>query len=211
MKLNISKKINLTEDTNNISPLYVQNLMLGQEPNDDLIQYYIGVKNSMQEDKKAPSKKGNYDNLKWGSKKRRLTARPVIKIGIKTFPSYGAIGFFKLKYGARTYILAPINNNSVSFDAPILTMLNKGTELQFTIQNPQNITYNCFRIVLRNNNFAYEYITYENELTVPIPEVKGHYEIFCIGYINEGEKTSFESNLILLEVTEGKDTFAVSD
>lgn len=203
----ISKKINLTEDPNNISPLYVNKLFMGNEPDNELVQYYIVPTASMQEDKQSKVVLSDYDKLSWGNKRRRLTARKISNLGIKTFPTYGAIGFFTYKYGERSMILCPVNNNHTKFIAPTISMKNTGTQLEFTITCPDTITYYCYRIIIRQGDFAIEYITYDLKLTVPIPDVKGNYEIFCIGYINEGEAISFNSNVISFKVYTGKETF----
>ena len=204
----ISKKINLTEDPNNISPLYVNKLFMGNEPNNELVQYYVVPTTSMQEDKQSKVVLSDYDELSWGNKRRRLTARKISNLGIKTFPTYGAIGFFTYKYGERSMILCPVNNNHTKFIAPTISMKNTGTQLEFTITCPDTITYYCYRIIIRQGDFAVEYITYDLKLTVPIPDVKGNYEIFCIGYINEGEAISYDSNILTLHISTGQESFA---
>ena len=73
--------------------------------------------------------------------------------------------------------------------------------LTFTITPPTDITYLAYKVFLRNDDFTIEYTTYENILVVPKPDVKGTYDIYCIGYVNEGEITSFESNIITLSLT----------
>lgn len=204
----ISKKINLTEDPNNISPLYVNKLFMGNEPNNELVQYYVVPTTSMQEDKQSKVVLSDYDELSWGNKRRRLTARKISNLGIKTFPTYGAIGFFTYKYGERSMILCPINNNHTKFIAPTISMKNTGTQLIFTITCPESVTYYCYRIIIRQDDFAIEYITYDLTLTVPLPDVKGDYEIFCIGYINEGEMISYDSNILTLHISTGQESFA---
>ena len=46
-----------------------------------------------------------------------------------------------------------------------------------------------------------EYVSYETTLTIPQVLCTGTYDIYCIGYVNEGEITSFESNIITLSLT----------
>lgn len=207
-KLNIVKKIDLTADPNNIEPLYVNKLFIGNEPNNDIIQYYIRADNSMQEDKKSNIVLANYNDLAWGDKSRRLTARKIKDLGIKTFPTYGAIGFFTYKYIDKSIILCPVNVQTRQFTAPSLAMSVQANSLTFTITPPEDITYECYRIILRCDAFAYEHITYDLSLTVPKPEVNGVYEIYCIGYENEGEAISFDSNILSLTITGGRDSFA---
>ena len=204
----ISKKVNLTEYANNVEPRYVNKLFIGNEPDNELVQYYIVPEVSSQEDKQSKVVLSNYDELVWGNKKRRLTARKISNLGIKTFPTYGAIGFFTYQYSPRSMILCPINHVNRKFEAPTLEMIDKGDTLTFNIGAPKDITYECYRIILRCNEFAYEYIVYGLTITIPKPEVKGTYDIYCIGYENEGEATSYDSNFLSLAVTQGLDSFA---
>ena len=204
----ISKKINLTEYPRNIDPTYVKKLCMGNEPNNELVQYYITTDTSAQEDKKCNIVLSDYDELKWSNKKRRLTAKKISNLGIKTFPTYGALGFFTYQYTNRSMILCPVNTRNRKFEAPTLKMTKNTNTLTFNISIPKDITYECYRIILRCGAFAYEYITYDTSVTIPIPEVKGTYDIYCIGYENEGEATSYESNTLSLSITKGADTFA---
>lgn len=206
--LTIENKINLTDNPNNVTPFYVKKLFIGNEPNNELIQYYIIPEINMQEDKQSKIELANYDILNWGNKRRRLTTRKIIDLGIKTFPTYGAIGFFTYKYQDKSMLLCPVNISNKKFTAPILSMSENGNSLIFTIIPPKDITYECYRIILRCDYFAYEYVTYTQSLTIPKPEVKGNYEIYCIGYENEGEAISFDSNTLSLTITEGQDSFA---
>lgn len=191
--LNFEKIINLTEAPNNIKPLLVRDLCMANEPDNELVQYYIDT-NSLAEDKAAKVSYNNYGTLAWGNKQKRLTTRNVSDIGIKSFPGVGAVAFFKYKYGGNSYVLCPVNNRGEQREAPTLTMVVSETSLTFTIQAPEEVVYECYRIVLRNKHFAVEYITYETTLVVPKPSTTGTYDIYCIGYIKEGEAISEDSN-----------------
>lgn len=205
--LKIEKIIELNDASHNIPPLLVRNLCLVNEPDNELVQYYV-TDNSLAEDKCTNIVLANYSELNWKNKKRRLTLRNVSRIGLKHFPGIGAIAYFKYKYENRSMILCPVNNNKTQFTSPTLKMDVSGNDLIFTITPPEDITYKCYRIILENDYFAYEYITYENTLTVPKPEVKGTYTIYCIGYVNEGEAISFDSNVLDLTITTGQESFA---
>lgn len=177
------------------------------EPDNELVQYYI-TPQYLAEDQSEHIIYGNYDNLKWGNKQKRLTSRNVSRIGLKAFPGVGAIAFFKYKYEQRSLILCPVNNNRTDFNAPELSISSTPSTLIFNISDPKDITYQCYRIILRNGHFAIEYITYEKTLSVPMPDVKGEYQIYCIGYVNEGEYISYESNVLVRQVFVGQDSFA---
>lgn len=199
--------INLTESEHSIDPKLVRTPFIANEPDSELVQYYISPV-SMAEDKALLLNQHNYTDANWGNKKKRLTARSVARIGVKAFPGVGAIAFFKYLYEDRSMILCPVNNNKTQFTAPTLKMVISDNDLIFTITPPKDIIYKCYRIILRNDYFAYEYITYENTLTVSKPEVKGTYTIYCIGYVNEGEAISFDSNVLELNITTGQNSFA---
>ena len=198
--------INLTESPLNIPPTMVRNLCMVNEPNNELVQYYI-YKN-VAEDKATNLVYNNYTEAKWGNRKKRLTARNVSKLGVKAFPGTGAIAFFKYMYNGRSMILCPVNNNKTKFTSPILSMQNDTDSITFTITPPKDITYECYRIILEHEQFAYEYVTYELSLTIPKPDVKGNYNVYCIGYENEGEAISYDSNILDLSITSGQESFA---
>lgn len=204
--LNFEQVINLTESDKNIAPLLVRNLCMVNEPNNELVQYYIDSAD-LAEDKAATVAYNNYPDLQWGNKKKRLTSRNVSRIGVKAFPGVGAIAFFKYKYEDRSIIMCPVNNNKTKFTAPVLNMVRNTSNIVFTITPPKDITYQCYRIVLANQYFTIEYVTYELTLIVPLPEVKGKYNIYCVGYVEEGQAISFDSNVYTFTVNTGKDTF----
>ena len=204
--IKITDIINLTESPLNIPPKLVRNLCMVNEPNNELVQYYIT--NDCTEDKATNIAYSNYTTAQWGDIRKRITARSVSKIGVKAFPGVGAIAHFKYKYNGHSMIVCPVNNHTKKFVAPILKMTKDGSSLIFTIIPPKDITYECYRIILRCKEFAYEYVTYELSLVIPMPEVKGSYTIYCIGYENEGEAISYDSNIITLDVTEGQNSFA---
>lgn len=206
--LDFEKIINLTDSPNNIPPTFVKNLCMVNEPNNELVQYYI-TDDGYAEDKSTDNADGMlYENLIWGNRHRRITFRNVSRIGVKSFPGVGAIAYFKDKYRGTCNLVVPVNDEGREYMAPpIIRMTNKGNKLTFKITPPSEIDYFCYRIVLDNNGFSYEYITYDLELTVDKPDVKGEYKIYCTGYVNEGEYTSADSNILSLSVYDGRDSF----
>lgn len=206
--LKFDKIINLTTSENNIEPLHVNNLCIINEAVDgELVQYFID--GNFARNKRTMLQLANYDSAKWGTLKRRLTARSVSKIGVKAFPGVGSIAHFKYLYNGRSMIICPVNNNNkTKFTSPVLVMQCDADSITFTITPPKDITYECYRIILEHEQFAYEYITYDLSLTVTKPDVKGQYNVYCIGYENEGEAISFDSNILELTITQGQDSFA---
>ena len=152
--LKIEEIIELNDASHNIPPLLVRNLCLVNEPDNELVQYYV-TDNSLAEDKYTNIVLANYSELNWQDKKRRLTSRNVSRIGLKHFPGIGAIAYFKYKYENRSMILCPVNNNNTQFTSPTLKMDVNGNDLIFTITPPEDVTYKCYRIILRNDYFAY--------------------------------------------------------
>lgn len=205
--LKFDKIINLTTSENNIEPLHVNNLCIINEAVDgELVQYFID--GNFARDKRTMLQLANYDSAKWDTLKRRLTARSVSKIGVKAFPGVGSIAYFKYLYNGRSMILCPVNYNKTKFVAPALQMTVQTDSITFTITPPKDITYECYRIILEHEQFAYEYVTYELSLTIPKPDVKGNYNVYCIGYENEGEAISYDSNILDLSITSGQESFA---
>ena len=92
--------------------------------------------------------------------------------------------------------------------APTLQMEQLDKRIKFIITNPKDVTYKCFRIILALDSFAYEYVTYDTEFICDMPEVRGVYDIHCIGYVEEGQYVSYISNTITLRVLTGKESFA---
>lgn len=207
MSLKIDYDINLSDEAINIDPLVVEQGVVISETDSSLRMYYIH--DSTTSDKTSILTIADYGNLSFKDLTKHLTSRTVSKIGIKTFPGMGSYGFFRYKYEQRSVILCPINNNPTQFTAPMLTMeTTAGGKLKFTIKDPQDITYECYRIILRNERFALEYVTYNKTIEVPKPDVNGTYIIYCIGYVREGEHISFDSNVLNLIVTGGRESFA---
>ena len=191
-QLVFTHNINLTEYDENTDPKLVESLMIANEPNNDIWQYYI--KNSRTNDKQSHISYANYSSLEWALPSTHLTSQRVRQIGIKHFPQIGAIGLFTYKYEERTKILAPIHpEQPPKYKKPFFTCTYKDNKLYFKMAAPKEITYLCYRIICRVDNDAYEYITYENELTVNAPRQGGTYDIYCIGYIDEGQAISEDS------------------
>ncbi|MEG1636138.1 MAG: hypothetical protein RR324_01365 [Cellulosilyticaceae bacterium] len=200
--LTINSTTNLSQAPN-VAPLVVSHLCMGHEPTNELVQYYIY-------DAFTNDKESTYPILAWQKPGNRLTSREVQDIGIKSFPGIGAFGFFKYKHNGKSMVLVPINHNPTQYKAPVLAMSTTGTKVTFTIVPPADITYECYRIILRSGYFAYEYITYRSTLEIDIPDVNGTYSIVCIGYTAEGKAISHDSNELSLVVTTGHDSFVPS-
>lgn len=180
---------------------------LGHEPSNDLWQYYMTDK-SRAEDKKSIPELGRYDDLAWSAPEQHLTIRAVSRIGIKHFPRIGAVGFYKDKYTGVSNILAPIHVVRELTAAPTLEASIVDGSLRVVITPPKDITYLCYRIVMRNEYFADERITYELDSLLPLPAVVGEYAVYAVGYNDNTNALSARSNDIVINVDAGKPTWA---
>lgn len=191
--------INLTEDSGNTMPTLTQKLMIGNEPNNELYQYYIYE--ALTKDKKAYIVLAAYNPLQWGPPDRHLTGLAVSNIGIKTFPQLGAYGFYTRLGESSSKLLMPIHlRRNVFYAAPTLTFVEQTDSYIFTFTNPADITYYCFRLILTRGQFADEYVSYLPTLEVPKSELNGSYVGYAIGYVGEGQYVSEDSNLIELSL-----------
>lgn len=211
---------------------------LGNEPKNELYEYYM--RTNYAQDVHTLVDYANYNNLEWSAAAASLTSQKVRRIGIKTFPQVGAIGFFTLLNEERSKILAPVHTKVRKYTAPSLTVQETDTTLIFTISPPIDydidkdeedtsgwtsgniiedftdgttgtvnisLEYVCYRVILRLGDFAHEYITYDQILEVPKPATTGTYDIYCVGYIHEGEAVSEDSNHVYLDITGTQDTW----
>ena len=142
---------------------------------------------------------GNFNSVKWGDASNLLTSQNIINIGIKSFPQVGAIGFYTLKYQEKSVIIAPIFNGNKRYNAPVLAIEQKPSTFVATLVDPEGVTFECYRIVVRLDYATEEYITYSKVIELPLPSTPGTYEVHAVGYVEEIE-ASRESNIIQLVV-----------
>ena len=199
--IKITDIINLTESPLNIPPTQVRNLCMVNEPNNELVQYYMTGDDT--EDKATNIVYSNYTTAQWGDIRKRLTARSVSKIGIKAFPGIGSYGFYKDKNTGLSTIVYPINPIPIIHKAPTLKFSYSGSRCHFEIEPPPGSNYECYRIVFSNGDFSEEYITYETTYDCDAPGVLGTYEVYCIGYVEKEQKVSSKSNKFSYTVTSG--------
>ena len=111
----------------------------------------------------------------------------------------GAIAFYKLLHRKITRIVVPINRKGNAGKAPVLAAVeNADGTVTFTVTLPEKQEYECYRIVMQSGIYAEDYITYEAELTVPRPRFTGEYQCYAVGYGEEGQLYSQNSNMITL-------------
>ena len=224
MALTIENTIDLTAYAGNPEPKVVSQLSIIHESSDgELVQYYIEARNQSQGDKNAHAigvydqdtqtwSYHDYPELVWGEPGQRICGNRIERLGVKAFPSLGAIAFYKLAHRKITRIVAPVNRKDNRQKAPELdAVVNPDGTVAFTITPPDKPEYECYRIVMDSGIYAEEYVTYDLELTAPAPHISGEYKCYAVGYGEEGLLFSKESNIITLTLTGQSETFEVEN
>lgn len=214
MALVIERIIDLTASENNPEPKLVSQLSIIHESSDgELVQYYIQTRNQTQGDKNTYAigvydkdsrsySYHDYPEVVWGKPGQRICGNRIERLGVKAFPALGAIAFYKLMHRKITRIVAPVNPKNKKQEAPALAAeINPDGTVTFTITPPDKPKYACYRIVMQSTVYTEEYVTYDLELTVPKPHVSGEYRCYAVGYGEEGQLLSKDSNVITLTLT----------
>ena len=180
---------------------------MSHEPDSVLYNYYISGDFAV--DKNASINNGQYDNISFADEQRHLTTRGVSKIGVKNFPGIGGIGFYKDVYSDECLIVAPIHVKRDNKNAPTLTLIEiVDNKLHVVITPPKDLNYTCYRVIVRQGAFAFEYITYKTDYYMDMPTVKGDYMAYCMGYDEDNGTSSGDSNVLPLNVPTGTDDWS---
>ena len=220
MALIIENTIDLTAYADNPAPKVVSQLSIIHESSDgELVQYYIKPGNQTQGDKNTYAigvfdkdsrtySYHDYPELVWGEPGQRICGNRIERLGVKAFPAIGAIAFYKLMHRKITRIVAPVNRKSKRQESPTLdAQVNLDDTVTFTITPPDKPKYACYRIVMQYDIYIEEYVTYDLELTVPAPHITGEYRCYAVGYGDEGQLLSKDSNVITLSLIGKSATF----
>lgn len=220
MSLIIERIIDLTAYEHNPAPKVVSQLSIIHESSDgELVQYYILPVNQTQGDKNTYAigvydkdtrsyTYSDYPDVVWGEPDQRICGNRIERLGVKAFPAIGAIAFYKLMHRKITRIVAPVNKKSKKQEAPTLAAeVNPDGTVSFTITPPEKPQYACYRIVMQSGINMEEYVTYDLDLTVPAPHISGEYRCYAVGYGDEGQLLSKDSNVIVLTLTGKSETF----
>lgn len=212
MSLNFILQQNLTTDTtHNVSPFLVKTPFICEEPDSILYQYFIEPEKDTVQEKRTKAPLGQYDSLSWADLQNQLSINTVSRIGIKHFPHIGAIGFYKDKYTGLSMIAAPIHVKTTKYTAPVIDIVTNTSSVTITITPPEDVSYTCYKVIMRSGYFAYEYVTYETPVELPLPAVIGIYTIYAVGYNETTGICSFSSNVKILEITTGKTNWNPAD
>lgn len=176
------------------------------EKDSTLYNYYMSDDTALDTHAKAPY--GQYADVAFANENRHLTTKAVSKIGIKGFPGIGAIGFYKDAYSDESHAIAPIHTERDKTNAPTLTTVEVvNGKLHIVITPPNDISYTCYRVVVRQDPFAFEYIMYKTDYVVDLPTVKGNYYVYCMGYDENTGMVSEDSNELTLTIETGTDNW----
>lgn len=171
----------------------------GHDPDNLLVDYYL--RNNRLENRSCTPNQDVYLDLQWQAEKRRITTKTVERFGIKSFPGLGAYGWYHTLHENRNVVVIPINHRKVKYTPPTFVIDKSNKQLTFTITQPsdEDIQYNCFRIVIRKDFIATEYVTYDLSVTVIAPP-PGDYEVTMIGYLGV-DKISEDSEVAQLSIS----------
>ncbi len=180
--------------------------MLDHEPNSDLLQF--GISSDQQINDSTNVVNGDYSALTWSTIAALMTQRAISRIGIKNFPQVGACGFFIDKYTGQTTVLIPIRTDDATYSPPTLAISEVTGGISVTITPPEDITYTCYKIIMRSGYYANEYVMYDLTATLPTPAVIGDYDVYAIGYNEDTGIISSWSNVEELSITSGEDDWS---
>jgi hypothetical protein len=171
-------------------------IALAQEPDALFTKFFISSGRLSNEATKVDG--GVFSDLGFRHTPRLITAQPVVDFGIKAFPHIGAYGFYTPKYRQTSIAVVPIYRDNVLYPAPIVTLTDTGTMIQVSISNEEDVAYECYRIVIRHDDLAAEFVTYNTEFDF-MPMFDGECFITVRGHTNEISVTSdaFETDMVL--------------
>lgn len=198
MAITFEHVINMTTYDGNPAPSYVENLKIANEPSNAINQFYLV--DTRAADKNSDIVLSNYNDLQWDGPNRSLTSKALKRFGIKSYPQQGAMAFYSLLHEERSFLLCPVFVESTRYTKPFFSIEQHDDSLTFHMKSPDDITYICWRVILRIGYEAFEYVTYEDTLTVENPYISGDYICYCVGYTGEGEAVSDDSDVIELTI-----------
>ena len=143
----------------------------------------VGIEQEFQRNEMVKPNLGDYTNLPWAYAPAVMTSQKVLNLSVISYPRIGGISFYTLKHENRSVILAPLITDEDRYVAPTMT-ISISSEITFVISDPDTISYDCYRIVIRDGYFADEYITYDKQLSIPYEDLANK-EIYLMGYLEE--------------------------
>jgi hypothetical protein len=204
--LNFTEIIDLSTNELNPAPKFLRDtLLVSCEVNGTISQFYINDRRTNNKTGKLDILSSLYDLIEWSEPFAPITTQRVRSIGIKNFPGYGSVAFYNLLDEERSGILSPVFIEGRRFTKPKITtlrILNKSMIVSF--ESPEDIKYDAYRLVMRNGNNVFEYVTYETIDIFTAPYIPGIYECHCVGYKAEGEAVSLNSDTMSVSIDESQ-------
>lgn len=152
------------------------------EPSNAFIRYYLSAYRLG--NKSAVPELGIFDDLVFEDEQPRMSVRPTTNFGIKSFPRFGSYGFYTPRFHTSSIMLVPINRSRTLADLPEVTVTDNTTTIHLALAG-----YECYRIIIRKDQFTTEYVTYESEFEFA-PPYTAPYSITVVGHKDEISVTS---------------------
>lgn len=186
-----------------LEPWVLNNVQFGHEPNNELVQYFVNDSNLQNRSALVPF--GDYTDLVLHEESARFTRAKVSSFGVKSTVGIGAYGFYMDEEGKHGVVKVPINFTG-GMAPPNLIVGQTDLTITYEIGNPDVVNYEAFRLVFRQGEFAYEFITYQLEGEVDKPfGMQGDFIVTCIGYKNEIQDYSQPTPPISINITKRSD------
>ena len=166
------------------------------EPDNTFTEFFL-VANRLA-NKSCKPLMGQFDALDLIDEPRRITVTPASDFGVKTFPHFGSYGYYTPLYKDTSIVVIPINKPVERSTIPGVVITDTGTTIHVAITGD----YECYRIIVRLDYFATEFITYDDEYDFT-PMYTGDCLITVIGHSDEISITSeaYEEIVTLVDRT----------
>lgn len=177
---------------------------LANQPDNSLYQHYVSDKHTPWQ-VHTQITLADYDNLAWSSPPEVcMTPREVRHIGVKSFPQLGAVGFYRLRYRDLSRVVVPLHPNKEKNTAPVLSLSldadRKVLSYTITASDEEKVVYDCYRIELECDGRTVSHVVYELSGELEVPEQAGTFLCHAIGYLQEGQICSKDSNVMTLDL-----------
>lgn len=160
-----------------------KNMHLAHNPDNKLLSYYQDGLFLKAAGAYPPG--GNYEDLAFIGEPNTMTSGPVKDFGLKSFPHIGAYGYYTPMYQPTSIVVYPLNKVQERTYAPSVEVSVDGLHISLEI----TANYECYRIILRKEYFAVEFITYDNNFEFDSPYT-GECFLSVIGHSREISTTS---------------------
>lgn len=167
----------------------------------EIINY--SIKGLSQIDSSGESKFGQYNDFVFSGEGHNITSKDVTRIGGKNIPGIGTVAFYKDAKTGNCYIV-----NVISYKNPELELIEyENNKLHIIINAPIDVYYSCYRLIMRQGDFAFECIINGTEDYIDMPLVKGDYEAYCFGYDEANGIVSPLSDVVNINIPYGLDNW----